>query len=593
MNLGLGSRLLVTTLTVVIVLELIAAIALRASLHRTVERQVTAELARHAASVRAAVVDLPGLDGPAGRRGVARIAAATATQILIVRGDGVLLASSDDDLAPGDLLDRPELRAALDPERELGLARRGGRILVARPFRYGDGAAVVRVSTSDDVIDAAEHELYRLLGIGAIIGVVIAVGMALVTVNLIRRQVRRLADSAGQVASGGARRIALDGAGDELHLLGTSFNQVAADGERATTQLATERALLASVLDSLTQGVIAVDGTRRIRMINPAARALLDLPTVPVGEALIDHVRVPALLDALDALDDGDGNADRTAELTTAAGTRLLAKVARRRGGDGHIVVLEDVTAIRRLETIRRDFVANASHELRTPVSVIRANAETLLAGAKDDPAMATRLIDGLGRNAMRLSHLVVDLLDLSRIESGQLERVRAPVAIAAAVVEARASVDEPAARRKVTVAIEVADDLAIRGDASALDQILVNLVDNAVKYTSAGGHVWIRARRIGASVRLEVADDGPGVAPHQRERVFERFYRVDPGRSREVGGTGLGLAIVKHLVEAMGGKVGLDANHPTGALFWVELPAADARPATDSDGAGKDPASG
>jgi two-component system, OmpR family, phosphate regulon sensor histidine kinase PhoR len=570
MNLGIGSRLLVASLIVVVVLELIAALVLRSSLGQTVETQVTTELTRHAASARAALGDLPDLGGDASRQTVARLAAATATRVEIIRADGVILADSAPTSSPGDPLARPEVRAALDPARRVGSDRRGERILVALPLGDGAPTAVIRVSTSDDVIASAEGRIYRLLAIGAVVGVLISIGMTLITTSLVRRQIRRLADSAGQVASGGARRIALGDAGDELHLLGTTFNQVAADGERAMKALAAERALLASVLDSLTQGVIAVDGSQRIRVINPAATALLELPGVPIGEALIDQVRYPPLLDALAA---GDG--ERTAELTTPGGVRVKARVAPRRGGDGHIVVLEDVTAMRRLETIRRDFVANASHELRTPVSVIRANAETLLAGAKDEPAMATRLIAGLGRNAERLARLVADLLDLSRIESGQLGLARAPVAVAPAVAQAEAAVEELARQRKVAVEVELEDDLAIRGDASALDQILVNLVDNAVKYTAAGGHVWISAHKVDGQIRFEVSDDGPGVAPHQRERVFERFYRVDPGRSREQGGTGLGLAIVKHLVEAMAGRIGVDSNQPTGALFWFELPAA------------------
>lgn len=569
MNLGIGSRLLLASLAVVIALELVAAFALRAALHHTVGSQVQAELARHAASVRAAVIDLPGLDGPPGRAVVGRIAEATATRVEIIRADGVMIADSAGQAAPADVLDRPEIRAALEPQAVAGQARRGGRMLVATPFPYGDGAALVRVSTSDAVIAAAEADIYRLLAIGAVVGVLIAIGMTVVTTGLVRRQIRRLADSAGQVVAGGARQIALEGAGEELHELGTSFNQVAADSERATAALTAERALLASVLDGLTQGVIAIDGTRRIRVINPAARALLDLSGVPIGEALIDQVRSPALLAAL------EGAGERSAELTTASGLRVLARVSPRRGGDGHIVALEDVTAIRRLETIRRDFVANASHELRTPVSVIRANAETLLAGAKDEPAIATRLLEGLGRNAERLARLVTDLLDLSRIESGQLELARAPLPVAPAVAAARTAVEAQAAGRQVTVTALVPDDLAIRGDASALDQILVNLVDNGVKYTAAGGNVWVRAERRGAAVRLEIEDDGPGIAPHHRERVFERFYRVDPGRSRELGGTGLGLSIVKHLVEAMGGRVGVEERPPAGARFWVELPAA------------------
>lgn len=412
-----------------------------------------------------------------------------------------------------------------------------------------------------------------LLLVNAVVGIGIAVVVTLVATSQIRRQVRRLATSAVQVAAGGARWIPLDGPGDELKQLGASFNQVAADGLRATVALAAERELLASVLDSLNQGVIAVDSQQRIRLINPAARALLDLPGVPIGEALIDQVRVPALLDALEA------GGERTAELTMPGGARVVARVVPQRGGDGHILVLEDVTAIRRLETIRRDFVANASHELRTPVSVIRANAETLLDGAKDEPAIATRLLEGVARNAMRLSHLVVELLDLSRIESGGLELAKAQVAVAAAAGDARASVEEQAAKRQVSVEVDVADDVQVLGDAGALDQILVNLIDNGVKYTRTGGHVWVRARRAGDRVRVEVADDGAGIAPHHRERVFERFYRVDPGRSRELGGTGLGLSICKHLVEAMGGRIGVDANQPTGALFWLDLPAAPELP--------------
>ena len=575
MNLGIGSRLLLTSLAVVIVLELVAAFTLRLALHRSVEQQLVAELARHAASVRAAVIDLPGLDGSAGHDIVERIARATDTHVRIISAEGALLASSTDEPLAGDPLAQPELRDALDPTLKRGLARRGGRILVAVPFPYGDGLAVVRISAADDAIEDVQRRIYRLLAIGAIIGVVIAGGMTLFTTTQIRGQVRRLAASADQVASGEARRIALAGAVDELHRLGTSFNQVVAESQEAMTALASERALLASVLDGLTQGVIAIDAARRIQVINPAARTLLELPGVPIGEALIDHVRLPGLLDAIEA------GGDRSTEVTTAGGLRVSVRVLPQRGGDGHIIVLDDVTAIRRLETIRRDFVANASHELRTPVSVIRANAETLLAGAKDDPDIAERLLNGMSRNALRLSHLVKDLLDLSRIESGQLQLARAPVPVAAAAAEAVASVDELARRRQVTIDVDIDDAHAIRGDASALDQILVNLIDNAAKYTSAGGHVWVRARRLDgevasdARVRIEIADDGPGIAPQQRERIFERFYRVDPGRSRELGGTGLGLSIVKHLVEAMGGRIGVDAHQPTGALFWVELPAA------------------
>ena len=228
---------------------------------------------------------------------------------------------------------------------------------------------------------------------------------------------------------------------------------------------------------------------------------------------------------------------------------------------------------MRRLETVRRDFVANVSHELRTPVAVIRANAETLLAGAAADPAMAPRLIDGLHRNAERLARILADLLDLSRLDAGQYRLESAPVPLAAAVEGALTAVETSATARGVTVAVAIPTGLSIRGDSKALDQILVNLVDNAVKYTRAGGHVWIESRVDGEHVRTEVRDDGPGIADKHRERVFERFYRADPSRSREAGGTGLGLSIVKHLVESMDGSVGVEPNVPSGSTFWMRLP--------------------
>lgn len=235
--------------------------------------------------------------------------------------------------------------------------------------------------------------------------------------------------------------------------------------------------------------------------------------------------------------------------------------------------LLEDVTTMRRLETMRRDFVANVSHELRTPVAVIRANAETLMAGAKDDPQMATRLIDGLHRNAERLARILADLLDLSRLDAGQYRLEIAPTSVRAVTEQSLSTLESHALSRNITTVVHVADTLAVHADPKALDQILVNLIDNAIKYANPQGRVWIEANELGDDVRIDVRDDGPGIPEKHRERVFERFYRADPSRSREAGGTGLGLSIVKHLVESMGGTVGVEANVPRGCIFWFTLP--------------------
>jgi two-component system phosphate regulon sensor histidine kinase PhoR len=281
---------------------------------------------------------------------------------------------------------------------------------------------------------------------------------------------------------------------------------------------------------------------------------------------LIELMRMPQAFELIES------NEAAQAEVQLPTGTRCLIRVGKAEPDEGRVLLLEDVTAMRRLEMVRRDFVANVSHELRTPVAVIRANAETLIAGAKNDPVMGAKLTDAIHRNAERLAHIVADLLDLSRLDAGQYRLELAKTQLGAVCEQSMTAVETKAGTREITVDVAIPTDLYVKADAKALDQIFVNLIDNAVKYTRAKGHVWIEAKREDEHVRIEVRDDGPGIADKHRERVFERFYRADPSRSREAGGTGLGLSIVKHLVESMGGKVGVEPNSPQGSIFWVRL---------------------
>ncbi len=237
------------------------------------------------------------------------------------------------------------------------------------------------------------------------------------------------------------------------------------------------------------------------------------------------------------------------------------------------LVMLRDVTVAKRAEATRRDFVANASHELRTPIAAVRAAAETLLAGAVDDPAAARAFVEIVARHAERLSHLTQDLLDLSLIESRQWRLELANVDAAAAARQATDLVAARAREKGLAIASEVPEGATVRADGRALEQVLVNLLENAVKFTSEGS-VAVRGAREGEAWVLSVVDTGPGIERHHLPRIFERFYRVDPGRAREQGGTGLGLAIVKHLVEGMGGEVGVESD-ARGTQFWVRLPAA------------------
>jgi two-component system phosphate regulon sensor histidine kinase PhoR len=251
----------------------------------------------------------------------------------------------------------------------------------------------------------------------------------------------------------------------------------------------------------------------------------------------------------------------------------------------GLVAVFVDVTEIRRLESMRKDFVANVSHELRTPITAVRSAAETARRTIEKDPEAALRFVDMIERNAHRLQELVEDLLELSRIESKQVRLQTEPVDIAPVAEQVLAVFREAVDRRKLKTAIAVPTfPRPAHGDRRAIEQVLTNLIENAVKYCREGATVTVRIAEAegiaqdGAqtprTIRVSIEDTGPGIDAKHLPRLFERFYRADKGRSRDMGGTGLGLSIVKHLVEAMDGKVGVESTPGKGTIFWFTLPA-------------------
>jgi len=240
------------------------------------------------------------------------------------------------------------------------------------------------------------------------------------------------------------------------------------------------------------------------------------------------------------------------------------------------LVVLFDLTEIRRLETVRKDFVANVSHELRTPIAAVMSAAETLRTAARTDPAAAGSFVDIIERNARRLGDLVQDLLDLSRIESKEFRLATDNVDLAGVVARTLEFHEERANQKRIRMTVVLPPDLpSIRGDATALERVLSNLIDNAVKYCPEGAAIVVAAEPTGGKVHVTVTDDGPGIEARHLPRLFERFYRCDPGRSRAMGGTGLGLSIVKHLVEAMGGTVQVESTPGQGTRFGFTVPGA------------------
>lgn len=421
---------------------------------------------------------------------------------------------------------------------------------------------------------AAVHAQGLGLGPALVLGAVVLGAVAAGVAHVWSSALHDLADIADALSHGQPIRRASERRSPGLDRLAGSLNRLAARMERTGADLSSERERLSAVLHAMAEGVLAVGETGRVELCNRSAAELLGLRQAPIGRRLVDLLRQPGLQEQLEQA--RAGRALATLDLTLPDGRQLLVGLQPvGRAGLDVLLVLRDVTALRRLEATRRDFLANASHELRTPVATVRAAAEALLDGALQDPAAGPDFAATILRHAERLSRLLGDMLDLSRLEAGAYELPVGPVPLRERLEHAAQLVALPVAERHQSVRIEVEGQPMARASARGLDQVLFNLVDNASKYAGQGAHIVLGARQTGERVELTVADDGPGVPLHQRQRVFERFYRVDAGRSRQLGGTGLGLAIVRHLVEAMGGRVELLGNPPKGALFRVELPAA------------------
>jgi two-component system, OmpR family, phosphate regulon sensor histidine kinase PhoR len=337
---------------------------------------------------------------------------------------------------------------------------------------------------------------------------------------------------------------------------------------------------LRAVVDGMAEGVWITSQDGSVLRHNDALQEMLFTGTELVGRKPIELLPNAALAQAVTrACTEGQPT---TLEVTIeGVRPRMLEVRVWPLGPElsGSSAVFHDVTELRRLEKIRTDFVANVSHELRTPITAIRGYAETLKSGALGNPGVAANMVDIIHRQSERLSELVEDLLELSRIEARQIQLAKKPVGVKASVQRAADAVAPRATAKGVKVSLDVPDGLFAEADERALEQVLVNLLDNAVKYTPAGGAVTVKARRENqASVELEVKDTGMGIEAKHLPRIFERFYRVDKGRSREMGGTGLGLSIVKHLADAMGGDVRVESTHGVGSTFFVQLPWADGR---------------
>jgi two-component system phosphate regulon sensor histidine kinase PhoR len=514
-----------------------------------------------------------------GKRAIARVT--------VIAGDGTVLGDSE--------LTEPRLRALeshlIRPEVQDALARGrgastrhsttlGGRMMYAAvPYRDAAGiAGVVRVAEPLTAVDRAIGRMRRSLVTAAALMLLGASLVSSFAAHWMARTLRRLTEAARAMAGGDLNvRTAVAG-NDEIAALSTALDQLAQALSSSLSTLRAERDLFERTLTGMHEGVLALAGDGRVLLVNPSLREMLLLPAEVVGRSVAEAFEHGPLKALLERARSAPSEVSEELEVPGLQPRRLLVHSVHLPGEPpGLLAVLVDVTEIRRLEGLRKVFVANASHELRTPIAAIRSAAETLADAVRHEPAAAPAFIAIIERNSERLQRLVDDLLDLSRIEARELRLSPEPVALTPVVEHVLSLFGARAGQRCLRLVMEIPLELPeVEADRRAFEQVLTNLVDNAVKYCNEGATISVRAELDGASVRLAVEDTGPGIAASHLPRLFERFYRVDPGRSRELGGTGLGLSIVRHLIEAMGGTVSVESVLGQGSRFIVRLPRAD-----------------
>ncbi len=429
-----------------------------------------------------------------------------------------------------------------------------------------------RVSSDSAVV--VRHSLW----LGAL-GILVATAVASLIFSLLfSSRINRVKRFAQRAAAGDF--TPLEGAArDELTDLADAVGGMVAELGRTIHTLTDERNRSAAILGSMVEGVAVVSGDERILYCNQAFEQILELPQgSSQGKKLVEGLRQAELVTAVRQVLPGGDEVTGEVEVGTVRrrSFSVTAAPVRAAGASSAVLVLHDITELRRLERVRRDFVANVSHEFKTPLTAIQGFAETLLSGALDDKANRKRFMEIIREHAQRLARLTDDLLKLSRIEAGRLELESRPVSVAALVNGCVETARLKAESKGLRLTVGLPEDLpAVRGDAVQLGEVLQNLIDNALQYTPPGGRIDVTAYSNGHEVIFTVADTGIGIPEADLERIFERFYRVDAARSREAGGTGLGLSIARHIVDAHGGRIWVESAVGQGSRFRFSIDSA------------------
>jgi two-component system phosphate regulon sensor histidine kinase PhoR len=509
-----------------------------------------------------------------------RLSKGLEARVTLIDGEGTVL--GDSELSGKELAEmenhgkRPEVIQAR--ENGFGQSIRYSTTLkmpmmyVARPFSQG----VLRVALPLSGTARSYDKLKHLLGAGLLIGAGIALLISLYLSRHFSQSLRELAHAATRMAEGDLKIQVPVRRNDEIGLLSRRFNYLSEKLVVLIQKISEEKKQLQVILESMVEGVMVLNSEGKILLTNQALREIFEIELTPEGHTPLEVVRNAELQGLVEQVLSGQDSLEREIPITRGGNLKQVmihASPLKIQGETkGSVLVFYDVTHQRHLENVRKEFVANVSHELKTPLSAIKGYAETLLSGALEDKENAKNFLSIIDRHADRLHQIVQDLLDLSRIESAQYELRLEKIPLASLVEELNGTFQKELDQKKIAWKASLGVE-SVWADPTALRQILSNLCDNAIKYSSSEGGLEIKIEPSGSGVLACVQDSGPGISPEHLPRIFERFYRVDSSRSRQLGGTGLGLSIVKHLVQLHGGEVWAESEIGKGSCFYFTIP--------------------
>ncbi len=511
---------------------------------------------------------------------------ASGARITVITANGLVLSDSQSDpQTMENHAGRPEIAEAL--QKGEGRSIRHSVTLNRELLYYavrqdlpGNAPIVLRFALPLATVDQVLGSFRRSLLVSSLVILLFAGAASLLVSRVFTDRIERLREFSRRVAEGEFQPLPSDGSGDALEALGNSLNQTAARLDRTIQTLTEERNLSSAILGSMVEGVAVVNGSERLVFANPGFAEILGLDLPPQsGSALVEVVRQTELIDAVRKVLRGEPSVEAEIATGTLRQHFFAATVAAVRAGEtsGAVIVLHDITELRKLERVRRDFVANVSHEFRTPLTAIQGFAETLLAGAMDDPQNRRRFLEIILEHARRLATLTEDLLKLSKMDADRLELEIRRVSVSQLVESCYETAQHRAAEKDLRLSLNLPHNLPdVAGDARRLAEVLQNLLDNAIQYTLPGGRIVLSAEATSTEVMFTVSDTGIGIPRADQPRIFERFYRVDAARSREAGGTGLGLAIAKHLIEVHGGRIWVESEVGQGSQFHFSVPIFD-----------------